>query len=187
MTLEEAMIEHCAPTLAGVKSAGLFRFSPQEPGRFARQFREWRGALDRRGLNLLVLKRCRRTGAYLLYIYRESVRSRELAAPQVRTYLAELGYHAGGECRALLRQLAGRLCFQEEFPHEIGLFLGYPLEDVKGFIQNKGQGYACCGLWKSYGDPRAARRYFDRCRACTAAYKRRYAAGVPLERLIVAA
>lgn len=36
MTLEEAMIEHCAPTLAGVKSAGLFRFSPQEPGRFAR-------------------------------------------------------------------------------------------------------------------------------------------------------
>ena len=113
MTLEEAMIEHCAPTLAGVKSAGLFRFSPQEPGRFARQFREWRGALDRRGLNLLVLKRCRRTGAYLLYIYRESVLSRELAAPQVRTYLAELGYHAGGECRALLRQLAGRLCFQE--------------------------------------------------------------------------
>ena len=109
MTLEEAMIEHCAPTLAGVKSAGLFRFSPQEPGRFARQFREWRGALDRRGLNLLVLKRCRRTGAYLLYIYRESVLSRELAAPQVRTYLAELGYHAGGECRALLRQLAGRL------------------------------------------------------------------------------
>ena len=79
--------------------------------------------------------------------------------------------------------------FQTEsaFPHEIGLFLGYPLEDVKGFIQNKGQGYACCGLWKSYGDPRAARRYFDRCRACTAAYKRRYAAGVPLERLIVAA
>ena len=96
MTLEEAMIEHCAPTLAGVKSAGLFRFSPQEPGRFARQFRAWRGALDRRGLNLLVLKRCRRTGAYLLYIYRESVLSRELAAPQVRTYLAELGYHAGG-------------------------------------------------------------------------------------------
>ena len=114
-------------------------------------------------------------------------RQEQLADPQVRAYLAEQGYHAGGSCRDLLRQLAGRLCFQEGFPHEIGLFLGYPLADVEGFIRNKGQGYACCGLWKSYGDPGKARRYFDRCRACTAAYKRRYADGVPLEQMIVAA
>lgn len=187
MTLEEALIEHCAPTLAGVKSAGLFRFSPKEPEQFARQFKTWRASLGRRGISLLVLKRCRRTGSYLLYLYRESALAGELADPQVRAYLAEQGYHAGGSCRDLLRQLAGRLCFQEGFPHEIGLFLGYPLADVEGFIQNKGQGYACCGLWKSYGDPGKARRYFDRCRACTAAYKRRYADGIPLEQMIVAA
>lgn len=187
MTLEEAMIIHCAPTLAGVKSAGLFRFPPGEPEQFARQFKAWRGRLGRWGLSLLALKRCRRTGSYLLYLYRNSALDRELGEPRVRSYLAGLGYFAGGSCRDLLRQLAGRLCFQEEFPHEIGLFLGYPLEDVVGFIQNKGRGYVCCGLWKSYGDPGAARRYFERCRACTVAYKRRYAAGIPLEQMIVAA
>lgn len=186
MTLEEAMIEHCAPTLAGVKSAGLFRFSPQEPGRFARQFRAWRGALDRRGLNLLVLKRCRRTGAYLLYIYRESVLSRELAAPQVRTYLAELGYHAGGECRALLRQLAGRLCFQEEFPHEIGLFLGYPPDDVEGFIRWGAQCYKCVGDWKVYGDEARARRLFAQYKACTRSYQALWRRGKTVEQLAVA-
>ena len=186
MTLEEAMIEHCAPTLAGVKSAGLFRFSPQEPGRFARQFREWRGALDRRGLNLLVLKRCRRTGAYLLYIYRESVLSRELAAPQVRTYLAELGYHAGGECRALLRQLAGRLCFQEEFPHEIGLFLSYPPEDVLGFICNRACNHKCVGCWKVYGDEQAARSIFEKYEMCSKIYSRQWQQGKSIEQLTVA-
>ena len=29
------------------------------------------------------------------------------------------------------------LRLSEEFPHEIGLFLDYPLEDVKGFIENR--------------------------------------------------
>lgn len=36
------------------------------------------------------------------------------------------------------------------FPHELGLILGYPPEDVKGFIQNKGKAYLYSGYWKVY-------------------------------------
>ena len=36
-------------------------------------------------------------------------------------------------------KLIGRLQENEGFPHEIGLFLGYPPEDVLGFIENKGE------------------------------------------------
>ena len=39
-----------------------------------------------------------------------------------------------------------------DFPHEIGIFLGYPLWDVEGFIANKGQNYKLCGYWKVYED-----------------------------------
>ena len=44
-----------------------------------------------------------------------------------------------------LRQLSNRLCLEHDFPHEIGIFLGYPLEDVVGFIENQGKNYTCSG------------------------------------------
>ena len=34
------------------------------------------------------------------------------------------------------------------FPHELGLLLGYPVEDVLGFIRNEGRNYLYCGYWK---------------------------------------
>ena len=43
-----------------------------------------------------------------------------------------------------------RLASGDGFPHEIGLFLGYPVEDVLGFIENAGQNCKCCGCWKVY-------------------------------------
>ena len=98
-----------------------------------------------------------------------------------------MGYilaEAPGDC---LRQLAARLCLEEAFPHEIGVFLGYPLDDVKGFIRHKGRDYTFCGCWKCYGDPQAARRRFERYRRCTAVLRRRYAEGTPITQLIVAA
>ena len=49
----------------------------------------------------------------------------------------------------------------------VGLFLGYPVDDVTGFIQNKGRNYLLCGYWKVYSDENRARRIFsnyDKCR-----------------------
>lgn len=39
---------------------------------------------------------------------------------------------------------------KSEFPHEIGIFLGYPIEDVKGFIKWQGRKYLFAGYWKVY-------------------------------------
>ena len=60
-----------------------------------------------------------------------------------------------------------------DFPHEIGLFLGYPIEDVVGFIRYAGKGCKLSGLWKVYGDAEAASRLFDRLsRVCHAVTRR---------------
>ena len=66
MTFEEALIEHCSPTLAGVKPASLFRFCPRDSALFARRFLALRQQFAARGLRLVILKGCRRTGSYLL-------------------------------------------------------------------------------------------------------------------------
>lgn len=187
MSLEESLIEHCAPTLAGIKTANLYRFFPEDPRQFALQLKLWREWFAQRGLGLIVLKGCRRNNSYLLYLYRPQALARELERPGVREFLTPLGYDMANGSDGILRQLVLRLCRSAEFPHEIGIFLGYPLEDVVGFIKNRGKNYTCCGCWKSYGNPFEARRRFSSYRACTATYKRQYAKGVGVVQLTVAA
>ena len=84
-----------------------------------------------------------------------------------------------------LSTLCTRLCVREEFPHEIGLFLGYPLGDVVGFMEHKGKNCLCCGCWKAYTDACAAKRQFDRFNKCTCVYRRLYGEGRPLTKLAV--
>ena len=113
MTFEEALIEHCSPTLAGVKPASLFRFCPRDSALFARRFLALRQQFAARGLRLVILKGCRRTGSYLLYLYRERDLAEVLGRREHRDFLRAMGYtpwEAPGDC---LRQLAARLCLEE--------------------------------------------------------------------------
>nr|WP_317325154.1 DUF3793 family protein [uncultured Flavonifractor sp.] len=186
MTLQAALIEHGAPTLAGLKPASLFHVHPGEGTAFPEEFLVCRRALAERGLELTLLKGCRRTGAYLVYLYRSGALEELLGRAEHRAFLEEMGYAPWTRGRDCLRQLAARLCLEREFPHEIGVFLGYPLEDVKGFIRCKGRAFTACGCWKCYGDPRAAERQFQMFRDCTDDYRRRFARGATLGELAVA-
>ena len=56
-------------------------------------------------------------------------------------------------CLNLLRmRLECYLQKEQLFPHEIGVFLGYPPEDVKAFIKQNGKGAVLCGYWKVYSN-----------------------------------
>lgn len=187
MSLQAALVEHGAPTLAGLKPASLFRYQPEEGADFGAQFLACRRALGERGLVLTVLKGCSRTGACLIYLYRAQALEGLLGREEYASFLREMGYAGGEGLRGSLRRLSARLCLEGEFPHEIGVFLGYPLEDVKGFIRHKGKHFTLCGCWKCYGDPREAARQFRRFSRCTDHYCRRFAAGATLAQLAVAA
>ena len=187
MEFDQALVEHGALTLAGLKPASLFRFLPGEGGDFVGRFLACRALLDSRGLELTILKGCRRRGEYLLCLYRRRDLAAVLERPEHRRFLRGMGYAPWTGARDCLRQLAARLCLEGEFPHEIGVFLGYPLSDVKGFIRHKGKNFTLCGCWKCYGDPRQAARQFRRFKECTNVYRRRFAAGATLRQLTVAA
>lgn len=47
------------------------------------------------------------------------------------------------------------------FPHEMGLLLGYPVEDVQGFIENKGKNFLYSGYWKVYENVLEKKRTFQ--------------------------
>ena len=68
------------------------------------------------------------------------------------------------------------------FPHEIGIFLGYPLDDVLGFIENKGENCLFCGFWKVYSEPERARRTFEKYVYCRSFLCNKIAGGLDLYR-----
>ena len=72
-----------------------------------------------------------------------------------------------------------------EFPHEVGLFLGYPPEDVRGFMKSSRDGVKCVGCWKVYGDEIRAREVFWRYRRCKEVFEENMQRGRKLETLIV--
>ena len=61
-SFETILIEQCAPTLAGVKVANLFRYTQSCPDTDA-LVREWNEKLNQQDIALLLLKKCPRTGA----------------------------------------------------------------------------------------------------------------------------
>ncbi len=181
-----AFITQCAPVMAGLKAANLFRWVEPDKHTMEAAIASWQVQLHPRGLQIEVLKACPHTSAFLIYVYRANRLRDILRSPAVQTYLEQTGYPQG-TLRKQLDHLSRRLCTEAEFPHEIGIFLGYPLEDVVGFVEHKGQNYTCKGYWKAYGDPDAARARFASYRKCTDVYLRCYRSGFTPARLTVAA
>lgn len=94
------------------------------------------------------------------------------------------GYNTDS-CEKCLVHLIRKLRAQEDFPHEIGLFLGYPVEDVHGFIEKGPDCCKCTGCWKVYGDEEAAKKKFAQYKMCTRVYCDQWAKGKAIEQLTV--
>lgn len=181
-TSVDYIIRHAAPTLAGLKTGNLFPLAFQDKAGFLKTLQEANQVLVPRGLRLLPMRL--EEDKALLYLFRTSSLSRDLAQEQAREILCRAGYGEPG-CLPCLRELTRRLRNGDEFPHEIGLFLGYPPEDVQGFIRHRGRDAKACGCWKVYGDKDAVQARFDAFKSCTTRYCRLREQGATLEHLTV--
>lgn len=91
----------------------------------------------------------------IILIYREANLKEYLFQDEVKTYLKELGYKRC-DLNYVLNKLTKRFSSfylkKTAFPHELGIILNYPIEDIKGFIENQGQNYLACKYWKVYSN-----------------------------------
>lgn len=180
---EELIVRHCAPTLAGLKTGNLFSCACSSRGELTRALSRLNKKLVPKGLCVIPLRQG--NGRALIYVYRRSGLKRDLNGQQARSLLEANGYTPEQTDKCIMH-LIERIGTGEEFPHEIGLFLSYPPEDVCGFIENKACDHKCVGCWKVYGDVEAARQTFARYEKCTRVYCDRWEKGRSLERLTVA-
>lgn len=181
---ERAVITHCAPTLARHKCASLFTWHGCEGCPRRECVAEADDILQSKGVRLLAFRG--RGAACLVLVYRPAMLERRLRDPAVRAFLRAQGY-VEDSLEGYLSQLGRRLEESAEFPHEIGVFLDYPLEDVQGFMANRGAGAVCQGCWKAYGDAQEAYRRFRLYGKCREVYLSCYRRGFDVLRLTVAA
>ena len=180
---DKLLIRFGAPTLAGLKTGSLFTCAYETAEEMTGDLGRWNRILKGKGLRVLPLRY--REGIALIYLYRPGRLSRDLRTKENECLLRELGYTVS--CAdACVTELMRRLRSENGFPHEIGLFLSYPAEDVRGFMQHKGAGCKCVGDWKVYGDVAHATEQFRKYKKCTEVYRACHARGTPLQRLAVA-
>lgn len=184
MSLEQYLIRHCAPTLASLKTANLFSCSFREQPDFSYCISYWNARMKDKGIKVVLLQKKEHWA--LFYVYRVSQLQRDLQKPGVACFLESYGYQSL-EVDEALNHLQQRILENDGFPHEIGIFLDYPLADVIGFIENQGCNCKCSGCWKVYQNEKDALATFDRYKKCTRIYTDLWMKGRSISKLTVSA
>ena len=181
---DELLVRYASPTLAALKVGNLISYRYRDTQAVVEQVATWNRMLNDKGVAITLLSS--KDELHLLYVHRPHLLDDKLKDEEVQTLLCPLGYPIGS-CPHLLKHLQERLDSQKEqtFPHEIGLFLGYPTQDVKAFIQNQGCRGLCDGCWKVYNDVDTAKRIFAQYKHCTKVYLELHHKGWSIERLTV--
>ncbi|MCR5271557.1 MAG: DUF3793 family protein [Lachnospiraceae bacterium] len=184
LILENEVIERCAPTLAGLKSATLFNYTFSDIETLGEDIDALNANLNPKGVYVRALKV--KGEQALIYVFRYSHLSRELSEEETKDFLKECGYK-DNSVEYCIRKLILKLKDNDCFPHEIGLFLGYPLEDVKDFIEYKGKCYKCCGIWKVYHNAEDKIKLFEKYNKCCFIYRDVFMSGRTIAQMTVSA
>lgn len=91
----------------------------------------------------------------LVLFYNPSTLAATLSESRNATWLVRMGYPstatADGHLSSMLEHLVRR-AGECDLPHEVGIFIGYPLKDVAGFMHNIPTTPVHNGVWRVYGD-----------------------------------
>ena len=152
--IETKLAIQCAPVITGIKLSNLLILSKSEAKSLS-----W--FLKHTGIVFLKLSEVKEKVTFLIF-RREELRE-YLEDTKVQQILMVCGYEDLSLRGILFTFMEHYKAYAQEngqFPHEMGLLLGYPVEDVEGFIVHKGQNYLYSGYWKVYADVAAKKELF---------------------------
>lgn len=157
-----------AEVLGGIKPANLvqLRNRPQPCGRNLHHLWHLHSAtlLSESPLQALTLRE--RSSGDLMLFFSPTLLQKHLEQPEIAAFLLQCGYSKPTNVILALQELQFRFQVGQDMPHEIGIFLGYPLKDVAGFMGTSDQPCTGCRQWRIYGDPEPSLALSDRYIAC---------------------
>lgn len=181
-SFESHVAFHCAPTLAGIKPSNIFTWHHVQmnnaQGHVAELTRKFANS------NLTIITLCECSHHSLILVYRSDMLEKYISKPEISAFLSGLDYPAHQGLDRCLERLKARIAPKDTFPHEIGVFLGYPLHDVTGFINSPGKSCALRGEWKVYKNESETARLFTRFRKCRTILYQRFMNGSDIVELM---
>lgn len=154
--LDMQLAFQCAPVLMNYKISNLLIVEKEKIKQVVQLFQKTQ-------LSCRLLMVSEEKSAFL--VYRESELVSYLERAEVWALMEAFGYE-NRQLSKILKEFSRRYTqyvqADGEFPHEMGLLLGYPVEDVVGFIQNEGENFLYSGYWKVYTNLSEALEHFER-------------------------
>jgi hypothetical protein len=154
-SFEMQMAMQCAPLITGLKISNLLNIRRED-------FMSMHEMVKHSQFSRYLLFETEEKIAVLLF-HRDSLES-YLEKQQVREMLTQAGY-VNLSLGCVLKEFSIRyreyMETKNDFPHEMGLLLGYPTEDVEGFITHHGDDCLCVGYWKVYANKERKLKLFE--------------------------
>lgn len=144
----------CAPVISGIKISNLLTIP-------VKNLKELSAVLKKTELSFRILYPGRER--LVILIYREAELREYLERDEVREFIYSCGYETSDISKIFpmfVKRYMRYMELKQDFPHELGLLLGYPIEDVEGFIENHGKNFLYSGYWKVYKDAELKIRLF---------------------------
>ncbi len=142
---------YCAPALKQYKYANMFHL-PKDDDSIRLFIKQYNQQFNSKGIFFILIEQ---ETQYTIYVYNSKLKD-YISSNAVQNFLKSYQYPNTFEL--CIQELKKRLN-TKNFPHEIGVFLGYPLDDVIGFIEHKP--YYLIGDWKVYQNVNEAKKQFD--------------------------
>ncbi|MCI7061657.1 MAG: DUF3793 family protein [Lachnospiraceae bacterium] len=154
--IELRIAYQCAPLLAGLKPSNLLMLR-------AKELKQVQYLLKQAGIKYFIVAHGQGRAAVLLY--NKASLQEYLEQAIVAEKLGKMGYtdlRLGKVLYVFRQHYEAFLRGEISFPHEMGFLLGYPVEDVEGFIRNEGENSLYTGDWKVYGNLSEKLRLFGK-------------------------
>lgn len=156
--IENFLVYNSSLVIAGVKPAVTVTMKKNNE----KLYRSWKcfGQSLLENINLKFIELRESNNSIIIMIYDQDVLEKELNKESHIEFLSSLGYSYKLEINDYVNTLKSRY---EKYhcPHELGLFLGIPFEDVKDFMECTTKKCLLCGYWKVYNDSSKAITIFN--------------------------
>ncbi len=161
---DELLAYNCSPVLTGIKPANLICLHPDSEKEVQLLVHEYNAKFAAQ--NIVFHAFPTTANRFLLLIYNPTELLSIISQPGYQAYLIASGYEPNTSLDNALHTLEIHVMTNSTFPHEIGVFLGYLLEDILGFALNQGKNCKYSGYWKVYGDVDKACKLFSAYEQC---------------------
>ncbi len=152
------LVETLGPVILGAKPAEIISYPKFDCSRC-----EKLQAIDanfEKAIKVKYRKITQDNGQIKIIFYDPKHLEETLQDKRIRKFLVKLGYPQNDSMEAYLDMLTGKLQ-KGECPNEIGVFLGYPLKDVIGFIGHPSLKFTKVQYWRVYGNSKVSDEKFE--------------------------